>query len=59
MITENPTHLACPYCPAQAYLDKTKVVMNWFLEYKCPANHKFYIEFEDTSFNFGHNQEEA
>jgi hypothetical protein len=27
-------------------------------KYECPAHHTFYIQKEDTSFNFGYNKEE-
>ena len=47
MITNNsPTHLTCPYCPAQAYpsgFPRQCTGMGRLLEYKCPANHRFYI----------------
>ena len=56
MITDNPTHLNCPYCPAQAY-SGVRFVMDGFSmrKYACPAQHKFFIFAEDTSFNFGYN----
>jgi hypothetical protein len=57
MIADNPTHLNCPYCPAQAFLLQARWSMT-FAEYGCPAHHRFYIEVEDTSFNFGHNKED-
>ena len=56
MITDNPTHLNCPYCPAQAY-SGVRFVMDGFSmrKYACPAQHKFFILAEDTSFDYGFN----
>jgi hypothetical protein len=65
MIAENPPYLACPWCPAQSIRtdDVRMFLLGWTPHnrarmYKCPANHTFYIETEDTSFNFGHNKED-
>jgi len=60
MIADNPTHLNCPFCPAQAY-PSVRLVMEDHLsmrKYICPAQHKFFILAEDPSFNFGHNKED-
>jgi transposase-like protein len=57
-VMENPTHLTCPWCPSQSFRVDA-VEKGPIQEYRCPAHHKFYIEAEDTSFNFGHNKEEA
>ena len=60
MITDNPTHLNCPYCPAQAYpsvslsLDGETALR----KYVCPAQHKFFILLEDASFKYGWNSSE-
>jgi len=63
MIAENdsPKYLACPWCPAQSFLTGVRSI-GWdntpMCMYQCPAKHTFYIEAEDTSFNFGHNKED-
>ena len=60
MITENPTHLNCPYCPAQSFVGRVREHYHPYIsqvEYKCPGGHHFFIETEDTSFNFGYNKE--
>jgi hypothetical protein len=56
MITDNPTHLNCPWCPAQSYPEGTPVL--GYQHYRCPAHHHFLIETEDVSFNYGHNKED-
>ena len=60
MIEDNPTHFNCPYCPAQAF-PSVRLVMDdlSMRKYVCPAHHSFYIEKEDTSFDFGYNREHA
>jgi hypothetical protein len=55
--TDNPTHLTCPWCPAQAYIRGCVNLDPNLVKYECPAHHRFYIEEEDDSFNFGHNKE--
>jgi hypothetical protein len=58
----NPTHLNCPWCPAQAFPSVCLVVGDVSTrKYVCPAQHVFFILSEDTSFNYGHNltQEKA
>jgi hypothetical protein len=58
MIADNPTHLNCPWCPAQAFPGVLLVMDDLHLrKYVCPAQHAFFIFTEDTSFNFGHNKE--
>jgi len=52
---ENPTHLTCPFCPAQAFPNDPGGLWHGLVRYGCPAKHQFYIIAEDTSFNFGHN----
>jgi len=48
MKSENPTHLNCPWCPSQSYLQK-KFVHDRFAKYMCLLKHEFYIEKnEDT-----------
>ena len=52
---DTPSHLNCPYCPAQAFPVKAVIpgstsTTGYLLEYLCPARHRFYIG-EDTSFN--------
>ena len=50
---DNPTHLNCPYCPAQSYplrAAEINVAPNVYLQrFECPAKHFFYIP-EDISF---------
>lgn len=60
MQKENPTHLNCAWCPAQAFPDAglTQACSAALIRYRCPANHFFFVLAEDTSFNFGHNKEQ-
>jgi transposase-like protein len=61
MQSESPTHLTCPYCPAQAYL-KRKCFLEGLrygaVRYECSGGHRFWTREEDPSFNFGHNKKE-
>jgi hypothetical protein len=56
MENENPKYLNCPWCPAQSFLTGWVDINQ--AKYECPAHHTFYIQKEDTSFNFGYNKEE-
>jgi hypothetical protein len=42
-----PTHLTCPWCPAQAF--PRGLMQNLMQAYECPAQHEFYIlhDFEE------------
>jgi hypothetical protein len=53
---DNPKYLNCPWCPSQSYL--TGWVDADQRKYECPAHHTFYIEAEDTRFNFGHEEKQ-
>ena len=62
---ENLKYLNCPWCPAQSFKKNEQWVLisqstgMTLAEYKCPANHSFYIEAEDTNFNYGFNKENS
>lgn len=47
-----PTHLTCPYCPAQAYPKPKKYMLvregTIICEYACPANHTFFAREEKS-----------
>ena len=60
MIEDNPTHLNCPYCPAQAF-PSVRLVMDdlSMRKYVCPAQHVSFILAEDTNFNYGFNKENS
>lgn len=46
---ETPTHLDCPYCPAQSFPAATFGLRTsdqgpiWVTRFECPAKHCFYI----------------
>lgn len=46
LMRKYPTHLTCPYCPAQAVPDKINEIQTWggnhLMPYLCPSKHKFY-----------------
>lgn len=43
MYTPRPTHLNCPWCPAQAYPLMPKENKGDHTVYQCPARHQFMI----------------
>jgi hypothetical protein len=54
---DNPTHLSCPWCPAQAFPCEVQLRPN-LLRYQCPARHTFFIrDDEDTTFDYGYNEQ--
>jgi hypothetical protein len=44
-----PTHLQCPYCPAQSYptgLERWLGTIGAVAQFSCPAKHTFYTRLE-------------
>ena len=55
--TNAPTHLTCPYCPAQAFVKHrqwvpiSQLTRILLIKYSCPAKHEFYVEGEKSNAN--------
>lgn len=46
-----PTHLTCPYCPAQAFPAKTSILLEQHVDvmkFQCAVKHSFFVEEEKT-----------